>query len=244
MRFILLACALASCASPSRRSNTTLIDVEGWAVIERGDWAGARRRALAEAQRKAVEQAVGLDLLAESRVEKAVNTNQRIHLRSGGTIASYRVVAETIENGFLKTRIRALVSKSPPSPSMKAAVAIMEQPLGDIMRLVVGRKGFSLDPATSADIVIRGSASVHALNDARLGRFCSYRARVSLSVLGASSGVLLLETGTASAADLEDRAARASAIEKAGELAWNNALTRLNVMTANRYAARTYNHTQ
>ena len=107
----LLLAATAGCASldgpsPSGRREIS-VDAEGWAPVQGGDTPSARRRALAEAQKKAVEKAVGVTVRANTRVDDAISVKQSIEANLGGTIRRYEVTSEGEEGGFFKVGIRA-----------------------------------------------------------------------------------------------------------------------------------------
>lgn len=94
---------------PGRGEAGEIIEAEGWSPIDPQDEAATKARALAEAQKKAVERVVGVFISAKTRVDQAVNVDSRILANVKGYIRKYDVVAEKEEGGFHKTKIRALV---------------------------------------------------------------------------------------------------------------------------------------
>lgn len=234
----LIVMGLAGCAHMSQGRGAggkgAVVEAEGWSPIDPKDPAATRQRALAEAQRKAVEKAIGVTLSATTKVEEAVTLKQKIEANVGGFIRSYEILSEGREEGFLKIRIRAFVLYQAPEPpkaepkSTRIAVVVPDQGLSGALRLTLSSRGFPVsDRAEGADIVVTGSAQAYAVPDPRLGGFHSYRARVSLDVLKAATGELSHQTGEASAIDPVEELARESAVARAAELAADALAARL-----------------
>src|SRR5262249_32654718 len=111
--FLCLWASLSGCGHarlrPGSADEGEVVDAEGWAPLDDRDPLGARNRALADAEKKAVEKVVGAFISAKTRVDQAVNVDQRILAKVDGYIKKYDLLGERREDGFLKTRIRALV---------------------------------------------------------------------------------------------------------------------------------------
>ncbi len=71
----------------------------------------ARDRAIEDALRRAVEQALGTFISSETIVENYQLIQDRILSRAGGYVAGYRIVSEGIEDGLYRVRILARVRK-------------------------------------------------------------------------------------------------------------------------------------
>lgn len=223
----LLLAASAGCAGApvvdgeGRREIT--IDAEGWAPVAGENALTARYRALADAQKKAVEKAVGVTLRASTRVDDAVNVRQSIEANMGGTIRRYDVTSEGAGGGFYKVGIRAVVLYRPVVvrarglKSTHFSVRIANEKVAGAIRsaLAAGDYQLSADDAES-DVVVTGVVETHGLSDPRLGGFYSYWARVSLSVSDLRSGKVSALANEASAIDVDEHAARDQALEKAG----------------------------
>ncbi|MBI5245136.1 MAG: hypothetical protein HY922_15850 [Elusimicrobia bacterium] len=123
-RRLLLSCAAAAAAAVfvssfagcagarlklGKGERGEVVESEGWAGIDPKDAYGTKQRALAEAQRKAVERVVGVYISAKSRVSQAAEVDQNILANVGGYIRKYNVLSEREEEGFHKTRIKAVV---------------------------------------------------------------------------------------------------------------------------------------
>lgn len=110
---LLLLVAALGCAGnklkPGFVKDGEVVEAEGWSPVDPADRLATSRRALAEAQKKAVEKVVGVYISAKTRVSRSVHLEQNILADVGGYIRRYEVLREWEEEGFHKTRIRALV---------------------------------------------------------------------------------------------------------------------------------------
>ncbi|MDE2291459.1 MAG: hypothetical protein KGL53_05195, partial [Elusimicrobia bacterium] len=108
-----VAIAVAGCAHQRLKLGKTkdgeVIEAEGWSPYDPKDLLASKQRSLAEAEKKAVEQVVGVYVSAKTRVAQAVTLDQNILAKVGGYIQSYEVEKEWQEDGFYKTKIRAYV---------------------------------------------------------------------------------------------------------------------------------------
>lgn len=124
--FFLLSVLLVSCyqpaytaktdaSTPAPSSEVMLSGGEGVEVLAEGVAAItsepdiARDGALRDALRRAVEQAVGSFISAETRVRNFQLLSDRIYANSSGYVASYRVLSESREEGLYRVVIRARV---------------------------------------------------------------------------------------------------------------------------------------
>ncbi|HEX4047841.1 MAG TPA: hypothetical protein VH309_08405 [Elusimicrobiota bacterium] len=231
--FLLLALT-AGCAGVGARAGADgrreiTVEAEGWAPLLGGDELSGRRRALAEAQKKAVEKAVGVTLRASTRVDDAVSVRQSIEANMGGTIRRYQVLSEGEQGGFFKVRIRAVVlyapvDAGPPKRSPpRVAVNIPSERVSGAVRsaLAAGDDDVVGDEAgegggEGADVVVTGVVETRGLADPRLGGFFSYTAKVSLTAANVRTGKVSRVDEEASAVDTDEREARDRALDKAG----------------------------
>lgn len=88
---------------------TEVVQAEGLAAVLNNDILDAKKRALGEAQRNAVEMTVGVYINAATRVEKAIMVDQQILSKTNGYIKKYKILSEGRESDFYKTKIEALV---------------------------------------------------------------------------------------------------------------------------------------
>jgi hypothetical protein len=89
--------------------DTKQITADGVATIG-SDPAAARDKAIEDALRRAVEQAVGSMVESETAVENYQLLSDRIYSRSSGYVKNYNVVSEKQEGGLLRVTISADVS--------------------------------------------------------------------------------------------------------------------------------------
>jgi hypothetical protein len=121
--YALLLCSLFLSACATGRPNirdsvnknkeekeiTEVVQAEGLVAVINDDLLDAKKRALGEAQRNAVEMTVGVYVNAATRVEKAVMVDQQILSKTNGYIKKYKILSEGREGDFYKTKIEALV---------------------------------------------------------------------------------------------------------------------------------------
>jgi hypothetical protein len=88
---------------------TEVVQAEGMVAVLNNDILDAKKRALGEAQRNAVEMTVGVYVNAATRVEKAIMVDQQILSKTNGYIKKYKLLSEGREGDFYKTKIEALV---------------------------------------------------------------------------------------------------------------------------------------
>jgi hypothetical protein len=223
----LLAALTAGCADVDTRTTggrrEVSVEAEGWAPIEGSNTLSARHRALAEAQKKAVEKAVGVTLHARTRVEDAISIQQSIEANMGGTIRRYEVTSEGAEGGFFKVRIHADViyqpidiqaSKKAPS---RLTVRIANDKAAGAVRSALASRDFDLVEGGQADVTVTGVVETRGLSDPRLGGFYSYTAKVSLTAANLRSGKITQVEYEASSVDTDEQAACDRALETAGD---------------------------
>jgi len=106
---------LLGCASTgyiSRRKAETrgeVVVAEGEVVMDKKDIIGTKKRALVEAQKRAVEMVVGVYVSGRILVEKAITVKDRIISKTEGYIDSYKILSESQKGDLYKVKIKALV---------------------------------------------------------------------------------------------------------------------------------------
>jgi hypothetical protein len=223
----LLLAMSAGCADLDTRgaggTREVTVDAEGWAPLEGTNTLSARHRALAEAQKKAVEKAVGVTLHARTRVDDAINIRQSIEANMGGTIRRYEVTSEGEDEGFFKIRIHAVVIyRAEEAPVARRAVPrlsvrIANEKAAGAVRSALASRDYELSETESgADVAVTGVVETRGLADPRLGGYYSYTAKVSLTAANARSGKVTRVEYEASAVDTEEQVACDRALENAG----------------------------
>lgn len=230
----LILALTAGCADVSPRSDggaradggrrEIVVDAEGWAPLEGTDILGARHRALVEAQKKAVEKAVGVTLHARTRVDDDVSVTQSIEANMGGTIGRYEVTSEGEQGGFMKVAIHAVViyQPLPSSPAerrpSRVSVRISSARVAAAVRTALASRDVELsEDEADADIVVTGVVETRGLDDPRLGGFFSYSAKVSLTAANLRTGKVSQAELESSAVDTDEHAACDRALEEAGD---------------------------
>ncbi|MBI4249884.1 MAG: hypothetical protein HY611_10310 [Elusimicrobia bacterium] len=146
---LMLVSALSACGGKTRLK---LGEAAGGEVVEAvgetmatDDLLQDKKRALVEAQKKAIEMVVGLEVRAKTRVEKAVTIEQHILAKTQGYIQKYDLLEEWPEPPFYKAKIRALVSYRQIHEDLNA-LGLLEEPQVGNPRVAVlfdGSQGFS-----------------------------------------------------------------------------------------------------
>ncbi|MGD2269316.1 MAG: flagellar assembly protein T N-terminal domain-containing protein [Desulfobacterales bacterium] len=96
------------------------ITTKGYGTIYGEDKAAARDRAIEDAQRKAVEQAMGTMISSETVTQNFQLINDRILSLSSGYIETYRIVSEKVRGGELEIEIAAIVGLEKLNDSLQA----------------------------------------------------------------------------------------------------------------------------
>jgi hypothetical protein len=87
-----------------------VVEAEGMVPYNAGDMIATKRASLVDAQKNAVEKAVGVFVSGKTFVEKAVAIENNILAQTDGYIKKYDVMKEWKDGDFYHTKIRALVA--------------------------------------------------------------------------------------------------------------------------------------
>ncbi len=101
---------IASTALAVMAQETKTVTAEGVAVIQNGAKDIARDAAVEDAQKRAVEQAVGILIDSQTQVENYQLISDKILSQTKGYIKRYNIASETVEDTLLRVRINAEVS--------------------------------------------------------------------------------------------------------------------------------------
>lgn len=182
-----------------------VVEAEGLAPNDASDLVATKRASLVDAQRNAVEKAVGVFVSARTLVEKAVAIENNILARTDGYVKKYDVLDERVDDGLYYTRIRALVSlrelekdlddlsllQTPEIERPRVHVAIVEKigkeksddgAAARSLERILAQDGFIVtadERREDADVWIEGSASAFPFQSGGLGGFVSHRARLT-----------------------------------------------------------------
>ncbi|MDD5258894.1 MAG: hypothetical protein PHD29_02900 [bacterium] len=228
---------------------TEVVQAEGLAAIFDNDLLDAKKRALGEAQRNAVEMTVGVYVNAATRVEKALMVDQQILSKTNGYIKKYKILSSGREGDLYKTKIEALVKieavnkdlnllglTAPPMPTtsnLRIGVVIMDHIDGvpepeRISALVLSNKLLALqykiveldEIAAKADVMITGNSMSSFNTDQVPGGLVSYRATISFKVVKTGQADLIYSNSFSSGGVSSTRkAASREALKRAAEIA-------------------------
>lgn len=232
-----LAAALTAsgCATGPKGNPTRSLVVEGWAPLRAENRPEVRRQAVADAQRKAVEEAAGVEIAAISLVDDAAMSRQRLSSTTRGTVRGYKIISERAEDGMLKVRVRAEVempgkdgARKPGWAPGTGPKAYIEASLNDATSTQAAAQGAFIRAWTSfggevaasratADLILRSSAQTRSIDEPRVKPFVSARARFSLSAsqAGGAGGTQWAVAREAGALGLDARDAGSRAMEAA-----------------------------
>ncbi|MBI3944455.1 MAG: flagellar assembly protein T N-terminal domain-containing protein [Armatimonadetes bacterium] len=121
----------ASESAPPEGAQT--MDVEGAALIQNGDVPAARRSAIQQALREAVERAFGVQLKSTLQTRNYIATEDRIETQTSGYGIVEKVLEERTEGSLYRVKVRVRVGHRPlvdpvaavaPSPSWRVAVVL------------------------------------------------------------------------------------------------------------------------
>lgn len=87
-----------------------IITVEGMGLITGGDEADGRRQAIANAQRLALEQTLGVLISSDTIVRNFQTISDSIYARTEGYIQTYRILSEESDGSVYRVKLEAVVS--------------------------------------------------------------------------------------------------------------------------------------
>ena len=109
-KITMLILALLVVATAAWSQETKTVTAEGVAGIQGGAQDMARDAALEDAQKRAVEQAIGILIDSQTQVENYQLISDKILSQTKGYIKRYNIAGETVEGSLLRVRINAEVS--------------------------------------------------------------------------------------------------------------------------------------
>ncbi len=124
---LLAAVLLAGSTFQTFGQTTETVEAEGVATILQGNTDIARDKAIVDAQRKAVEQAVGVLMSSESLVENYDLVSDRILTQSAGYIQQYDIVNEDKTDTEYRVTIRAVIGVGSLETDLQAIQHLIRQ---------------------------------------------------------------------------------------------------------------------
>jgi hypothetical protein len=114
-------------AHPASAQETKTVTAEGVAVVQQNAVDIARDAAIEDAQKRAVEQAIGIMINAQTQVENYQLISDKILSQAKGYITRYHVVSEKRDGLLLRVTITADVSLAKLSDDLSAIGILMSQ---------------------------------------------------------------------------------------------------------------------
>src|SRR5512146_3379512 len=105
-------CIMAVTSVSIRAQETKTVSAEGVAAIQGNAKDIARDAAIEDAQKRAVEQAIGILIDSQTQVENYQLISDKILSQTKGYIKRYNVSGESVDSGLLRVRINAEVALS------------------------------------------------------------------------------------------------------------------------------------
>lgn len=238
MRAAALAALLAAGGCAHARPGAEPVVAEGWAAeAPGGDEEVARRRAVADALRRAVERAAGVSLTARTRLRDGAALSSRVVADAAGCVRRYEVLEEGRARGGRRALVRAEVlppsscgrSPLPPAALEDAAVEVRVTGRGALgrgaaraaasaLRARLAERGWRV-VESGAPWRLSGRADVEPVRDARVAPFTGAVAELSLRAERADGSLMWEGRGSASALDADTPAAGSRAAARAAEVA-------------------------
>jgi len=103
---------LATAALPAVSQESRTVTAEGVAAIQGNAHDLARDAAIEDAQKRAVEQAIGILIDSQTQVENYQLISDKILAQTKGYITRYNIASETVDSGLLRVSINAEVALS------------------------------------------------------------------------------------------------------------------------------------
>ncbi|MDY6903231.1 MAG: flagellar assembly protein T N-terminal domain-containing protein [Thermodesulfobacteriota bacterium] len=111
----------------ARAADLNTVTAEGVSVIQNGNTASARDNAVNDALRKAVEQAVGTMISAETVAENYTVLRDRVYSKTRGYVRSYNVLSEMPEGQLYRVQVSAEVGTAEIENDLSALGLLMAQ---------------------------------------------------------------------------------------------------------------------
>ncbi len=214
--------ALTGCAGGAA-TRAREVTAEGWAPLGADGASDARRRALDDALRRAVEQGGGVEVAALTLTDDGAVTRERLSTTSRGVMDGYRVLSERREAGAVAVTVRAKVRQAPltpretggwpPGTGPRLFLAGAGAPERESLLRAWRQRGGTVAPsAGEAELILSAEIDASAQHEPRVRPFVSWRARVRLTRADADGWTLTRETA---ALGLDAGQARERAVEEA-----------------------------
>ncbi len=204
----LIICLIVLCASAFAAEAVAPSDVkvtaEGFAACPSGaDKSSCRHAALADALRRAVENAVGVTVEGQTRIKNFMSAEDTVRMSSEGFVRDYAIVGEGLADGMYRVKIDAVVAPGKPADSLKrACTKLRDGPNPKFGVEIEGLAGTKISNELAAlgltvttkkpSIIIKGSVSTSPAGE-RFGEmiFYAYGGSTEFSVVESKSGMVI-----------------------------------------------------
>lgn len=124
---VVLVCVFSVFPVVSFGQESRTVMAEGVAIIQQGAIDIARDSAIEDAQKRAVEQAIGILIDSQTQVENFQLISDKIFSQTKGYIRRYNIAGETTEGNLLRVRINAEVALGKLSDDLSAIGILLGQ---------------------------------------------------------------------------------------------------------------------
>ena len=207
LRYVLVALIVVSArgfAADRAPARDITVTAEGFAACPAdASKSSCRQAALADALRRAVENAVGVFVEADTRTKNYRTAQDVVRTTAEGFVRDYRILDEGIEDGAYRVKIEARVAPGPPEQSLKRICRRLREEVNPSFSISVdGAAGRAISNRLSAlglavttkkgTISVRGSVNAEPVGEVIPNtKVYSAGASADLSVIESRSGTVL-----------------------------------------------------
>lgn len=128
------------CATMKNQTHAQTVMTQGEARVNPQDRPSCRAKALARAEKAAIEKALGLRISEATELSASVVTHEAIEAESFGVINHYDILKEGENGGIYQVAIKAVVSPLPPSEQPQLSLFSKAPPNSQSLTLIEGGK--------------------------------------------------------------------------------------------------------
>jgi hypothetical protein len=148
-----LALMLAFAGTANAGKDTTTVKSMGQAAIYGDDVSNARDKAITDAQRKAVEQAIGSMVSSETVTENFELISDKILSRSSGYVRNYKILSEGKDDmGVYQVTIQAEVSSGNLNNDLQGILAVLQAKNMPRVLVMIAEQNISGSSATGGSV--------------------------------------------------------------------------------------------
>ncbi len=230
----LAAVLTTGCATGTTKVPARSVIVEGWAPVGDAPRPLTLRRALADARRRAVEEAGGVEVASVSTVDDAARVRERVSTTARGRVTAFDVLSEETHEGMLKVLVRARVEAPvagaarrigwiPGTGPSAAVVTVASDPAAaDAVRSAfvaawTSYGGEAAAEGSAGDLLLRVTAVRRVIDEPRVRPFVSVRVRLTATASSAGGATVWAGARECAALGLDEGQAAERAANDAAE---------------------------